>query len=102
MLKEVMAYTGRIWLNKLDHLVNKARSGRYYCKYRLLDDSKQFHTLTVFANKASDLFTLPKSLVVRELPVRVSKYAHNDKEYQVFSAEYNDLVRHIMEDKTKK
>jgi hypothetical protein len=101
MLKEMMAYTGRLWLNRLDHLVGKARNGRYYRKYRLLDDNKQFHTLTIFANKASELFILPETLVVRELPVRVGKYTHNDKEYQVFSAEYNDLVRHIKEDKTK-
>jgi hypothetical protein len=102
MLKETLAYTGRIWLNRLDHLVGKAKNGRYYRKFRLLDDSKQFHTLTVFANKASELFALPETLVVRNLPVQVSKYTHNDKEYQVFSAEYTDLLKHIREGKPQK
>lgn len=101
MLKEVMTYSGRIWLNKLDALVGKARNGRYYRKYRLLDDNKQFHTLTVFANRASDLFSLPETFVVHGLPVQASEYRQNDKVYVVYSTEYDKLLQHIREDKTK-
>ena len=102
MLKEVMAYSGRIWLNKLDSLVGKARNGRYFRKYRILDNNKQFHTLTVFANRASDLFSLPETLVVRDLPVQASEYQQDDKAYVVYSTEYDKLLQHIREEKPKK
>jgi hypothetical protein len=95
MLKETLAYTGRIWLNRLDHLVGKAKNGRYYRKYRLLDNNRQFHTLTVFANKASDLFTLPETLVVHNLPLQASEYKHNDQTYVVYSTEYDKLIQHM-------
>lgn len=101
MLKEAMTYSGRIWLNKLDSLVGKAKNGRYYRKYRLINDNS-FYTLTVFANKASELFALPETLTVHGLPVQVGKYTHNDKEYQVFSTEYTDLLKCIQEEKPKK
>ena len=91
MLKEVKLYSGRIWLNRLDSLVGKARNGRYYRKYRLIDN-KQFHTLTVFANRASDLFSLPDTVVVNKLPVTPSTYKTDDKEVLVYSTELNDLL----------
>ena len=102
MLKQTMMYSGRIWINKLDALVGKARNGRYFRKYRILDDNKQFHTLTVFANRASDLFSLPETLVVRDLPVQASEYRQDDKAYVVYSTEYDKLLQHIREEKPKK
>lgn len=101
MLKQVMLYSGRIWINRLDSMVGKTRNGRYFRKFRLLDDNKQFHTLTVFANRASDLFSLPETLVVRGLPVQASEYRQDDKTYVVYSTEYDKLLQHIREDKTK-
>ncbi len=100
MLKEVLLYTGRIWLNKLDSLAGKAKNGRYYRKYRLINNHT-FHTLTIFSDRVSNLFGLPETMVVRELPVQVSRYTHNDKEYQVFAVEYDELLKHLKEDKTK-
>lgn len=92
MLKEVKLYTGRIWLNKLDSLVGKARNGRYYRKYRLIDNNK-FHTLTVFANKASDLFSLPDTVVVNNLPVTPSAYkTDKEEEVTVYSTELTNLL----------
>lgn len=91
MLKETLTYTGRIWLNKLDPLVGKARNGRYYRKYRLIENGK-FHTLTVFANKASDLFGLPETLAVRNLPVYPNEYQQGDKAYTVYSTELSNLL----------
>lgn len=98
MLKETLTYTGRIWINKLDSLVGKARNGRYYRKYRLIVENK-FYTLTVFANKASDLFSLPKSFVVRNLPVQASKYRQDDKEYQVYATELQQLLACMKQEK---
>lgn len=91
MLKETLTYTGRIWINKLDSMVGKARNGRYYRKYRLIDDNK-FYTLTVFSNKASDLFSLPETMVVRQLPVNQSTVKINDKEVQVYATELQQLL----------
>lgn len=91
MLKETLTYTGRIWINKLDSLVGKARNGRYYRKYRLINDNS-FYTLTVFANKASELFTLPETMVVKNLPVYSSEYQQDDKTYTVYSTELSDLI----------
>ena len=92
MLKQMMLYSGRIWINRLDSLVGKARNGRYYRKYRLIHDNN-FYTMTVFANKASDLFSLPETFVVRNLPVQTSEYQLDNKEVKVtvFSAELTDL-----------
>ena len=101
MLKEVMMYSGRIWINKLDSLVGKARNGRYFRKYRLIHDNS-FYTLTVFAQRASDLFSLPETLVVRDLPVQASEYRQDDKAYVVYSTEYDKLLQHIREEKPKK
>ena len=100
MLKEAMMYSGRIWINKLDALVGKAKNGRYFRKYRLINDNS-FYTLTVFANKASELFGIPETLVVRNLPVYPSKYQQGDKTYTVYCTELKDLLQHIKEDKTK-
>lgn len=49
--------------------------------------------MTVFANKASDLFSLPETFVVRNLPVQTSEYQLDNKEVKVtvFSAELTDL-----------
>lgn len=92
MLKQTMLYSGRIWINKLDALVGKAQNGRYYRKYRLIENGK-FHTLTVFANKASELFSLPDTMVVRKLPVTPSTYkTDKESEVLVFSTELSDLI----------
>lgn len=99
MLK--VAYSGRLWLNKIDSLVGKTRNGRYFRKFRLIEDGK-FHTLTVFANKASELFSLPETLVVRDLPVQTSEYTHGDKTYTVYSTELKYLLQHLKEEKPKK
>jgi hypothetical protein len=98
MLKEVTVYSGRIWINKLDSLVGKARNGRYYRKYRLIENGK-FHTLTVFANKASDLFSLPETMVVRQLPVNPSTVKINDKEVQVYATELQQLLACMKQEK---
>jgi hypothetical protein len=92
MLKDAKLYSGKLWLNKLDSLVGKAENGRYYRKYRLIENGK-FHTLTVFANKASELFSLPDTVTVRKLPVTPSTY-RTDKESEVlvFSTELSDLI----------
>ena len=90
MLKETLTYTGRIWINKLDSIVGKGRNGRYYRKYRLINDGG-FHTLTVFANKASELFELPETMVVKNLPVYSSEYRQGDKTYTVYSTEISYL-----------
>jgi hypothetical protein len=100
MLKEVLLYSGRIWLNKLDSLAGKAKNGRYYRKYRLINDNS-FHTLTVFSDRVSNLFSLPETVVVKNLPVQASKYTVGEKEYQVFAVEYDELLKHIREDKAK-
>jgi hypothetical protein len=94
MLKTMLNYTGRVWLNKIDSLVGKTRNNRYFRKFRLIEDGK-FHTLTVFANKASDLFTLPETLVVYNLPVQASEYKHNEQTYVVYSTEYDKLIQHM-------
>lgn len=99
MLKQAMLYSGRIWINKLDSMVGKARNGRYFRKFRLIEDGS-FRTLTVFANKASELFTLPETLVVRNLPVYPSEY-RQDKTYTVYSTELKDLLQHVREEKPK-
>lgn len=101
MLKEAMTYSGRIWLNKLDALVGKAKNGRYFRKFRLIEDGS-FRTLTVFASKASDLFAMPETLLVRNLPVYPSEYRQGDKTYTVYSTELKDLLQHIQEEKPKK
>lgn len=91
MLKEVTVYSGRIWINKLDPLVGKARNSRYYRKYRLINDNS-FYTLTVFANKASELFTLPETMVVKNLPVYPTEYQQGDKTYTMYATELSDLL----------
>lgn len=91
MLKEVLLYSGRIWLNRLDSMVGKAKNGRYYRKYRLIDDNS-FYTLTVFANKASELFTLPETMVVKNLPVYPTEYQQGDKTYTIYATELSDLI----------
>ncbi|WP_122653424.1 hypothetical protein [Escherichia coli] len=91
MLKETLTYTGRIWINKLDSLVGKGRNGRYYRKYRLIHNN-DFYTMTIFADKASDLFSLPETFVVRNLPVYSSEYRQGDKTYTVYSTELSDLI----------
>ena len=91
MLKESKLYSGRLWLHKIDSLVGKTRNGRYYRKYRLINDNS-FYTLTVFANKASELFELPKTMVVKNLPVYSSEYRQDDKTYTVYSTELSDLI----------
>jgi hypothetical protein len=98
MLKETLTYTGRVWLNKIDSLVGKTRNGRYFRKFRLVEGGN-FFTLTVFADKASELFTLPETLVVRNLPVHPSQYQQGDKTYTVYATELKDLLRHIRQDK---
>lgn len=98
MLKQMMLYSGRIWINKLDSLVGKARNGRYYRKYRLIVENK-FYTLTVFANKASDLFSLPETMVVRQLPVNPSTVKINDKEVQVYATELQQLLACMKQEK---
>ena len=98
MLKEVLLYSGRIWLNRLDSLVGKAKNGRYYRKYRLINNNS-FYTLTVFANKASDLFSLPETMVVRQLPVNPSTVKINDKEVQVYATELQQLLACMKQEK---
>ena len=98
MLKESKLYSGRLWLHRVDSLVGKARNGRYYRKYRLIDDNK-FYTLTVFSNKASDLFSLPETMVVRQLPVNQSTVKINDKEYQVYATELQQLLACMKQEK---
>jgi hypothetical protein len=102
MLKTVLTYNGRIWLNKIDSLVGKAKNGRYFRKFRLVvEDSgrSNFFTLTVFADKASELFTLPETLVVRNLPVHPSQYQQGDKTYTVYATELKDLLQHMQDKK---
>ncbi len=94
MLKEVLLYTGRIWLNKVDSLAGKAKNGRYYRKYRLINNHT-FHTLTVFSDRVSNLFTLPETFVVHNLPVQASEYKHNEQTYVVYSTEYDKLIQHM-------
>lgn len=91
MLKESKLYSGRLWLHRIDSLVGKTRNGRYYRKYRLIHNS-DFYTMTIFADKASDLFSLPKTFVVRNLPVYSSEYRQDDKTYTVYSTELSDLI----------
>lgn len=91
MLKESKLYSGRLWLHKIDSLVGKTRNGRYYRKYRLINDNS-FYTMTVFANKASELFTLPETMVVKNLPVYSSEYRQGDKTYTVYSTELSNLI----------
>lgn len=94
MLSRLLTYSGRIWLNKLDPLVGKARNGRYFKKYRLIENN-EFYTLVVFCNKATPLMELPETLVVKSMPVFPSVHTVNDKKVPVYATELNLLLKHM-------
>ncbi len=86
------------WINKLDNMVGKAKNGRYYRKYRLINENT-FHTMTIFSDKVSNLYSLPETFVVKNLPVMAGHYTVDGREYQVFAVEYDSVLHHIKREK---